>query len=118
MRDTSLQAYMEIQALGLVNTNRERVLRAVAENPDSTDRELALILGEEDPNRVRPRRKELFDLKLVIEAGKKVCSVSGREAYTWRINTDYRNRTLEEKVQCEHCDGRGYYLVPRPNADQ
>jgi len=42
-------------------------------------------LFDDDPNMVRPRRKELVDLGLVEEVGKRKCSISGRMALIWCV---------------------------------
>lgn len=49
-----------------------------------TDREIAAELKMNDPNAVRPRRFELMKMGLIVEAGKRVCSVSGKLALTWK----------------------------------
>lgn len=81
MRDTSLLAYMELSD---ISEKQEKVLEAIKENPDSTDRELTIIMGYSDPNAVRPRRKELLDLGLIESSGKRECTISKKIAYTWR----------------------------------
>lgn len=48
-----------------------------------TDRELAKNLGFSDPNKVRPRRKELVDMNLVKPNIKRVCEVSGKNVTEW-----------------------------------
>jgi len=81
VRDTSLEAYYSIERLG---EKQRRVLAYIKAFPGSTDRELAQMMNCADPNGVRPRRKELVDLGLVVECGARVCRVSGRRALTWR----------------------------------
>jgi hypothetical protein len=83
MRDTSLQAYQQLQPrLGEL---QQIVLVFINAYPDSTDRELAEKIGRPDPNFVRPRRFELVDLGYVECSGKRVCKISGKIAHTWRV---------------------------------
>jgi len=82
VRDTSIKAYHEIYDLG----QRQRlILNLIASNPDKTDRELCKIMGVTDPNFIRPRRKELLDKSFIIESGKRVCTVTGKTCYIWRV---------------------------------
>ena len=83
MRVTSLLAYSQLKPkLGV----RQREVFYTIDNArfPLTDREVARELGYSDPNRVRPRRNELARLGLVVEAGRRVCSVSGKLALTWK----------------------------------
>lgn len=48
-----------------------------------TDRELARDLGYDDPNKVRPRRKELVDMDLVRANIKRPCEVSNKNVTEW-----------------------------------
>ena len=84
VRDTSLDAYHD-------PVNREKlgrcqviVLECLEKYPDSTDREISWKTGLAI-NNVTGRRNELVDLGLVEENGKRVCSISGRTVYQWRI---------------------------------
>jgi hypothetical protein len=87
MRDTSLDAYHTLEDLG---QRQWQVYHAIQQlwfkQGGPTDREIARYLGYSDPNKVRPRRKELLDAGLIVEGGKRVCSVSGIVAYTWIIS--------------------------------
>jgi hypothetical protein len=74
-------------AYGQVNLGemQELVLDCIRLNPCLTDREVAAKLCLRDPNAVRPRRFELMEAGLITEAPKRVCSVSGRLALTWKV---------------------------------
>ena len=63
-----------------------------------TDREIALALGFSDPNKVRPRRKELLDAGMIRDCGKRFCSVSFKLAYCW-APTDENNVLIEPNGQ-------------------
>ena len=82
VRDTSILAYHQILHM---SQKHKTVYQTIKNFPDSTDRELAAILGFHDPNKVRPRRNELAQFGWIRESGKRECSISGRLAYTWRV---------------------------------
>jgi len=90
MRDTSLLAYHALDDLG---ERQLKVLSAIRQmNSRSkypTDREVARYLGYADPNNVRPRRKELADSGKVVPYEKRLCTVSGRLAWTWRASPSW-----------------------------
>jgi len=84
MRDTSVISYHEISEAEL-GGNQRLVYDVIKQHPGLTDRELTRELGVSDPNKVRPRRFELVERGLVVEAGRRICSVSGKQALTWKI---------------------------------
>jgi hypothetical protein len=49
----------------------------------STDLEVSRFSGHSDPNYFRPRRNELVKLGLIIEMGKRECSVSKKTSLIW-----------------------------------
>jgi len=51
-----------------------------------TDREIARFLQYADPNKVRPRRYELEEAELIMEAGHKTCTVTGKTAKSWVVS--------------------------------
>jgi hypothetical protein len=83
MRDTSLLAYQDLKPK--LGDKQQSVLILIHAHPDCTDLELTYKMGYTDPNKVRPRRKELLDYGLIVESGKRRCSVSGKLALTWRV---------------------------------
>jgi predicted transcriptional regulator len=52
-------------------------------NPNSTANELAQLAGDRDNRRIGRRLPELENLGLVVRAGDKVCSVTGRDCTAW-----------------------------------
>ena len=82
VRDTSLQAYREIQP-ELPQRERE-VLAAVLLWPDRTAYELVKLLDAADVNGVRPRLTALQARGIVARGIKRECTVTGKTAYTWR----------------------------------
>lgn len=115
VRDTSIRTYYEIKEEGLIGKRQLEVLELFAEVKDSlTDMELAARLNYDDPNNVRPRRKELYDLGIVESDGKRVCRITDRLVHQWRmvdeINlSDVRKNknNLRNKVKCPMCKGKG-----------
>ena len=81
-QSTSIESYRNLPHIG---EDQQTVLIAIHAYPDCTDRELCEKLGIKDPNKLRPRRKELADMNKIICSGKRVCTVSGRKAMVWRL---------------------------------
>ena len=118
VRETSIKAYYELRDSGIIGKREGKVLRAILDNPNSTDREIAHILGYSDPNKVRPRRKGLFDLGIVADAGKRSCTISNKNAHIWSIKSLDKNEVKRYKVKqkrciCPMCNGKGYILKPQ-----
>lgn len=83
VRQTSLLSYNEFRYSVLADS-QAKVYNMLNVMVEATDRELTDALGYADPNRVRPRRKELCDMGLVGEAGKRECSITGKMAIVWK----------------------------------
>lgn len=84
MRSTSLDAYTDIKPE--LGDSQKIVYDAIVTLGAPTDLEIARYLGLKDPNKVRPRRNELMKQGRVVEYEKRICSVSGRTVWSWRIN--------------------------------
>ena len=101
MRDTSLEAYSPLK-LGDLGKMHEEVLREIIElnlmGQYPTDREVAKNLGYSDPNRVRPRRHELWRDGYVVE-GRRPCSITRISAHTWRLSA-----ALKKELGFEEAD--------------
>lgn len=85
VRETSLISYQEILSEGLINERQAKVYDVILRYPCLTDMEIMRECGFNDPNKVRPRRKELFDYGLIKNEGKKRCSITKRLAYSWSV---------------------------------
>lgn len=83
VRDTSLASYVEEKKSGRLSEREQWILEWMDMVGPCTDRELAKHMGFNDPNMIRPRRKELVDKGLVVEAGKRKCGVSGKTSIVW-----------------------------------
>jgi len=85
VRDTSVKTYYELVDEGFVSDRCQLVYNYLKLNPNLTDTELAHGLDFDDPNAVRPRRKDLLDARLVADTGKRVCTITGRTCYQWAV---------------------------------
>ena len=111
VQDTSIKTYHEIIAEGLLGDRQVEVYELLLKNVPLTDVEITQKLGKRDPNYVRPRRKELVDMGLVEDAGKRKCSITHREAYQWRIvdNAPFKKLVkTKDKIECSACQGKGW----------
>ena len=81
MRETSLEAYFNLKSK--LGPKQIKVLTALKEFHPATDMMLKEHLGYLDPNQVRPRRKELLDMRLIREHHRDKCQVTGRRAIYW-----------------------------------
>ena len=85
VRTTSIEAYKRLKEEGKDITNEEKVYLAIKIQPNMTDSEIAMVLGFDDRNQVRPRRKSLLDQGLIHSTGTRSCLMTGRECLTWAI---------------------------------
>lgn len=84
VQETSLEAYEEIKpTLG----EKQRMVLSLLEKTikPMTNSEIARALGW-SINRVTPRVFELREKGVVAEAGKRPCTITGRNALTWKIS--------------------------------
>jgi hypothetical protein len=114
VKDSSIETYHQIREEGLLGKDQDKVYKYIRANPDSTDREIADHF-QCIPNQIRPRRKELVNMNLVQMHAKRVCSITGRTAYSWRITLKpdlvmARKIKYATKIKCPHCEGKGYTL--------
>jgi hypothetical protein len=96
MEENSLRAYKELKDSGLLSSRQIAVYHTILEHPNSTDREIAEWLEEEDSNYVRPRRRELVKLGIIEKSGNKICSISYKTAGTWIKKKYDLNKLLEQ----------------------
>ena len=85
MRDTSLQAFFG-EVKPTLSQRQEQVINIFFEHPDKdhTNMELAGKL-EWSINRVTPRTHELVKLGVLKESRKRICKVTGRRVWAWKI---------------------------------
>jgi hypothetical protein len=82
IRQTSLLAYEMMKPM--LSTRYVEYLDSLKKiGHPSTDLEVSRFSGHVDPNYFRPRRNELVKLGLIIEVGKRECSVSKKTSLVW-----------------------------------
>lgn len=95
IQDTSLFAYsLAAQNLG---AKQKKVLDALRFYPNATNAELAAKLGW-PINRVTPRIKELRELGLVMDGGRRECRITGSKAHAWVAKHPVLPPAREEKT--------------------
>lgn len=79
---TQLFAFFRKDNEEVLSGRRKLILDEFKKAP-GTDSEIMQRLGFKDPNKVRPRRKELFDMELLIKNDKRICKVTGELVTEW-----------------------------------
>lgn len=88
-RETSINAYHDLVQSGAINDMQREIMVAFLESPKSTDSEIS-VKYDIKINVVTARRNELVVQGVMIDEGKRACSISNRLAHEWRV------RTIEE----------------------
>jgi len=99
VQETSFLSYEQIRASTMAGDKRmvfEAIKEATLKNAPKTDYELSLQLGFDNPNKIRPRRRELVKDGLVEEAGKRICSISTKKAITWKTVSHLDDNIFKE----------------------
>jgi len=99
VQETSFLSYEQIRASTMAGDKRmvfEAIREATVKNAPKTDYELSLQLGFDNPNKIRPRRRELVKDGLVEEAGKRICSISKKKAITWKTISTLNDNLFDE----------------------
>jgi hypothetical protein len=83
IQETSLDAFLNIrEKIGPMQRQVYDVIRTLG---CPTDLEIVQFLGLADPNKVRPRRNDLLRMGMIQQHERRLCSVSGRLAFSWRV---------------------------------
>lgn len=113
-RETSIEAYREIERSGLLSLRRWQVYKIVFENGPMTGLQVIKKFREEarvfsNSGTVNTRLSELRDRKVVREIGKTVCPVSGRVAILWDVTKALPIKFEKpSRHKCKTCNGTGY----------
>ena len=67
---------------------KRKIIELLQERPNLTDREMAEIMGYDDPNKVRPRRNELAKKELIVEDQHRTCLVGHKLSIAWKLNRE------------------------------
>lgn len=105
VRETSMICYLELVELGKINERCQMVYQYILKNPSLTDTEIAVGMGFVDPNKVRPRRKDLYDMGLVVECELRPCSLSGKKCHTWEVVDLVARKNFFDKKEVFRVDG-------------
>ena len=95
VQDSSLMAYISLENSVTISNGKpvlgeraKTVLKAYGKHPEWTDFMIAKMeLGFDDPNKVRPRRKELEDDGYVACRGKRICEVTKETVNCYAVTT-------------------------------
>jgi len=110
IRETSLEVFNELVRDGTFSQREAEVYIALNHLQEATDREITTYMGKSDPNYVRPRRKELVDQNLIIEAGKRKCRITNMTSLVWRCNKLNERKPPKKVTLCPFCKGTGNFL--------
>jgi predicted transcriptional regulator len=94
VQDTSILAFHEIEAQGILGKNQKKVLSLLIERGPLTNREIAAALGMEI-NGITPRIFELRALYLVEERGRKRDLQTKRLAIVWGATRKEKQKSFD-----------------------
>ncbi len=116
MRQTSYEAFKQIESEGLLSKLRFVVYKALYEGGPMTAQETwhylrdqAARRGEARINGITPRFSELFRCGVIEEDGERPCKITKRKCIVWKVNAKLPVK-LERphRRKCKACDGKGY----------
>ena len=84
IQQTSITAFLDLRRSYLGDGRKAEVYNKLKDIGSATDSELMEALGYSDPNKVRPRRKELVDEGLVCEDVKRECAITHKIVISWK----------------------------------
>lgn len=105
VRETSIETYYELEYEGILGEKQLQVWETIRKLGGPTDKEVGVHI-QYPASSVSARRNELVEFGVVEEAGKKVCSISGRRALSWRV-CERKHRFVKHVQKCPHCNGKG-----------
>ena len=79
-------AYWELISNNKLGEMQEAVLRVIHHYPNSTDSDIARLMGFEDKNKVRPRRNELAEMGLIVPSGTKSDPETRMANTAWKVS--------------------------------
>lgn len=103
-RDTSIQAYRQIQAEGLLSERRFEAYKFIYEHGPLTANEMMYKAKELrmrthiHMESLSKRLSELRDLGVIQEIGTKKCSISGRECIVWDVTSNLPVKPKKKKT--------------------
>lgn len=98
IRDTSLESFDDIQ--DKISKRQMEYMELLYEiGYPSSDYEVTVQGGYDDPNYFRPRRYELMKYGFIIENGKRPCKITNKTVCVWWFTNDGL-KLLNEGVPC------------------
>ena len=85
VRETSLNAYLDLQEEGTLKERELKVVELLGINVSMTDNEMMAKLGMKDRNELSPARWRLFKKGIVESDGKDKCPITGRRVHFWKL---------------------------------
>lgn len=90
VRDTSLLSYFDLVDKGVIDAREGEIFSLLSKTPDLTDNEMVKALNYKDRNELSPARWRLLKQNILQSNGKRLCSITKRTVYQWRINKDVK----------------------------
>ena len=85
IQDTTLLSFMQLNDIGAIGERQLLIYDMLSQLGQATDWEITKALGKNDPNFVRPRRKELYDKGLIRAVAKRECSITHKHVLVWEV---------------------------------
>lgn len=85
VRDTSLNAYIELNNTDKLSQYQRKVYKVISQHGNVTDKEISEITRMQI-NNVTGRRNELLKLGMIEDNGKRKCKITGRTVYQWNTS--------------------------------
>lgn len=111
-RQTSIEAFHEIKANGLLSERRFQVYECLFESGPLTQNECHQLISSDNmitKQSIGPRFAELERVGVITEVGKRVCSVTGKNCIIWDVTKKLPLKLDKpKKVKCPTCNGKGH----------
>lgn len=120
VRQTSIDTYRDLRVSGHLSERRYAVIMALYIVGPSTSGEIGhQMYGEKSTGsayrNVHARMNELFKMGLVIEAGKRPCTITGRICETWQLTYKFPKGKIAQEIQKRR---KVYVLTTRATFNQ
>lgn len=104
-RQTSMTAYRQLVASGVIKGNQDRVLAHIVDYGPATSGEILFRMNVRNVNAWRARFTELQARGLITEVEQRKCTITGRLALVW----EFTKRTTPLSVKKGHrTDGKAW----------
>ena len=112
IRETSIEAFNKIKENGLLSVRRMQVYEVLFHDGPLTQNEAHKLLWKlgirTEKQSITPRFNELYQVGVIKEVGKKVCSVTGNNCILWDVTKNLPVKFEKPIVhKCSACNGTG-----------